>query len=144
MVNIYIATSIKALKRQNGTVGFVLEAEGHKDRTLTQFGSVRDATANQAVLLALKYALKRINTKTELTIWTDNTYIRAAFEQGWLEGWVKNGWKTHKDKMAANREEWECVLKELDGVIPQFRIKEPHPYRHWLQSEVERRAKKYV
>lgn len=144
MVNIYVATSLKSPKRQCGTVGYVLEAEGHPDHTLTQFGKVTNATVNQSILLDLIHALSRIKPGTEVTIWSDNTYIQAAFEQGWLKQWQENGWKTHKDKEPANCEEWKRVLEELGGVTPQFRTKEHHKYKNYLQTEVERRAKKYV
>ena len=144
MVNIYIESSVKGPKKTTGVVGFVLEEESHKDKTLTQFGKVTDATANKAVLLTLIYALKRIKTGTDVTIWSDNTYIQAAFEQGWLDSWVKNGWKTNKDKEPANSEEWKKMLEELGSVTPQFRTKEHHKFKKYLQAEVERRAKRYV
>lgn len=147
MVNIYLATSVKSPKRQSGTVGYVLEAQGHEDRTLTQFGRVTNVTANQSLLIDLVHALSRIKAGTEVTIWSDNTYIRAAFEQGWLKQWSENGWKTHKSKEPANLEEWKQVIEKLEqlgGGTPQFRTGEHHKYKNYLQTEVERRAKKYV
>lgn len=143
-INIYIKSSVKTLKRQNGVVGFVIEAEAFEGYTITQFGSVRDVTDNQSQLLALKYALMRINDKSELIIWTDNKYIAAAFNQGWIKGWKYRGWKTAKGKDVANSEEWKEVLELLKDNIPQFKIQENHSYSTWLHREVERRAKKYV
>lgn len=142
-VNIYIESSVKGLKRQSGVVGFVLEAAGREGDTVTQFGRVEDVTENQAQLLALKYALKRIQDKREITIWTDNTYLAAAFQQNWIAGWIERNWKNAKGKEVANRTEWESILQMLDGCVPEFR-KEHHSYKNWLSGECERRAEKYV
>ena len=143
-VNIYIESSIKGLKRRSGVVGFILEAEGYEGKTVTQFGSVKEATENQAQLLALKYALKRIKDMSELRIWTDNSYMAAAFEQDWISGWIERGWKTAKGKEVANREEWESILQMLGESIPEFQVAQSHSFKSWLSKEIERRVEKYV
>ena len=147
MVNVYLATSLKSPRRQNGVVGYILEAEGHEDHTLTQFGRVINVTKNQSLLLDLIHALNRINTSTEVTIWSDNAYIQSTVENGWLKQWSENGWKTHKDKYAANYEEWKKIterLEELGGIVRQFRTGEHHKFKNYLETEVERREKRYV
>lgn len=147
MVNIYLATSLKSPRRQNGVVGYILEAEGHEDHTLTQFGRVINVTKNQSLLLDLIHALNRINTSTEVTIWSDNAYIQSTVENGWLKQWSENGWKTQKDKYAANYEQWKKIterLEELGGIVPQFRTGEHHKFKNYLETEVERREKRYV
>lgn len=143
-VNIFIESSVKGTKRKNGVVGFVLEAGEEEKYTLTQFGTVADVTENQAQLLALKYALKRVNDKSSLRIWTDNTYMAAAFEQGWIKGWLERDWTTAKGKEVANKEEWKDILEMLEEKDPFFEIDKPHTYKNWMKAEVERRAKKYV
>ena len=52
-VNIYIASSIKALKPSNGVVGYVIETQTSKGpATLTQFGTVKEVSKNAAEILA--------------------------------------------------------------------------------------------
>ena len=143
-VNIYIESSVKGPRRSNGVVGFVLEEESHKDKTLTQFGKVENVTANQAVLLALIHALRRIKTGTDITIWTDSFYIQSALVHGWLEEWSENGWKTAKGKEICNEKEWKQIKELLGDVEPEFEIGTQHPFKNYLKSEVERRAKRYV
>ena len=142
-IDIYIKSSVKTLKRLNGTVGFVLEAEGYEGNTITQFGVVKNVTDNQSQLLALKFALKRINDKSNLVIHTDNRHIAAAFSQGWINTWKENDFKNAKGKEVANAREWREVLNLLGDNIPEFDF-EDHSYSQWLPQEVERRAKKYV
>lgn len=143
-VNIYIESSVKGPRRSNGVVGFVLEEESHKDKTLTQFGKVENVTANQAVLLALIHALRRIKTGTDITIWTDSFYVQSALANGWLEEWSENGWKTAKGKEICNEKEWKQIKELMGDVEPEFEVGVQHPFKNYLKSEVERRAKRYV
>lgn len=143
-VNIYIESSVKGPRRSNGVVGFVLEEESHKDKTLTQFGKVENVTANQAVLLALIHALRRIKTGTDITIWTDSFYIQSALVHGWLEEWSENGWKTARGKEICNEKEWKQIKELMGDVEPEFEVGAQHPFKNYLKSEVERRAKRYV
>lgn len=144
-VNIYIASSIRGLRRTNGVVGYVIEADTSKGAaTLTQFGSVKDVTENQSELIALKNALTRIKPECEITLWTENQYIRSAFLQGWLKGWQSTGWKNSKGKPVANEKEWREVAESLSGTSPEVMLGQDHVYKNYLTREVERRAKKYV
>ena len=141
-INIYISSSVKGLRRQNGVVAFILELEGKKDCTLTQFGTVEQVTENESYLRAFKHALMRLTKKCDLSVWTDNAYMAAAFEQGWLYSWIENDWKNAKGRAVKNRSEWEEIAKLLNGTVPEFHVKESHTFKQWLTSETERRAKK--
>ena len=93
--DIYIASSITGIRRQNGVVGVVIEVQTAKGpATLTQFGTVKDATPNQAVLLGMKFALSRIKLECDAVFHTDNTYVASAVEKGWYLEWKNNGWRT--------------------------------------------------
>ena len=142
IVNIYIQSSIKGPAKRSGIVGFVIEAEGHSDRTITQFGRVSDVAENESYLIAMKYALKRLTKPCGLVIWMDNTYISSAFEQNWIEKWQENDWKNARGKRVSQN--WKETLILLNGRDILFRIKEKHEYKTWLTEEVERRAKKNV
>lgn len=143
-VNIYIASSVKGLRKQDGVVGFILELEERKDYTLTQFGAVEQVTENESYLRALKHALKRLTKKCDLSVWTDNIYMASAFEQGWLSSWIENDWKNAKGREVANKSEWEEIANLLNGTVPEFHVKQSHSFKQWLDNETERRAKKNV
>lgn len=145
MIHIYIATGLKGLKRQSGAVGFVLEKITDTEPiTYTQFGSVTDATIDQSYLLALKYALKHVNTDEEIEIFADSKYLKAAFGQRWTANWVQNDWKTAKGSEVAYKETWQEVLNLLKDRVPEVHVDAQHSYRNWLQQECVRRTKKYV
>ncbi|MCM1536083.1 MAG: hypothetical protein NC126_09220 [Clostridium sp.] len=142
IVNIYLASSIKGIRKQDGVVAFILEAEGKENKTLTQFGRVEQATENTAYLRALKYALRRINTKCGLVIWADSPYMANAFSQGWLYRWEQNAWQNAKGREVADRADWEEIAERLNGELPEFRIGCHHTFRKWMETEVEKRAEK--
>lgn len=144
-VNIYIASSLRGMRRQNGVVGVVIEAPTSKGpATFTQFGTVKEVTPNQAVLLGIKFALSRIKPECEVTFWLNNTYVAAAIEKGWLEGWKQNGWRNSKGEEIANFPEWEAVSKLLGSRVPKLWVEKDHEYRSWLENEVNKRAQKYA
>ena len=142
IVNIYLASSIKGIRRQDGVVAFILEAEGKENKTLTQFGRVEQVTENESYLRAFKYALKRINTRCELVIWADNYYMANAFTQGWLYRWEKNGWQNAKGKEVAGRADWAEIAERLGGTVPDFQIGRHHTFKEWMEKEVAKRAEK--
>lgn len=141
-VNIYIETSIKSLKRQNGTIGYVLEMQTEKGpATLTKIEPVINTTNNQAQIIALTKALMRINEPCRLAIYTESNYLASAYVMGWIDKWKQNGWRNAKDKMIANCKEWLELDKQLKEHTFYFCVKQKHEYREWLRSETERKAK---
>ena len=143
--DIYIASSIAGIRRQNGVVGVVIEVKTSKGpATLTQFGTVTDATPNQAVLLGMKFALSRIKTECDVVFHTDNTFVAAAVENGWYLEWKNNDWSNAKGKKIANFTEWEAVSELLGERIPVFDAGKDHQYKKWMESEVKKRAAKHA
>ena len=105
-VNIYIHTTANAPKKKITAFGFVLECETSKGpATLTHFGIHENVNKNQAELLAIEEAIKKLNKPCDLVIYT-TPYIWTAFNM-WLPTWKANGWKNQKgkDEQFAGREE---------------------------------------
>ena len=84
----------------------VLKVAGHKDKT----------TNNCMELTAVVRSIKHAQTLTKLKdiwldIYSDSAYCVNAIDQGWVQIWKKNGWKTKADKDVKNRELWEELLE---------------------------------
>lgn len=142
--DIYIQSSIKGFRHQDGMVGIVAEAQTSKGpATATWFDCVMSATKNRADLLGMKFALSRIKPECEIVFYIDSTYVVAAIENGWTKEWEKNGWRNSKNEKVANCQEWKDVLWMLGGRVPEFHAGADHKYKRWLESELARRAKKY-
>lgn len=142
-VNIYTQSSIKALKPQDGAIGYRLETETSKGpHTLDGILKIQNATAHQSELKALIEALKRMRQSCQLTIYTESAYVAAGYESGWVEKWIESGWMTSRKAEVANRKEWE----ELNSLISRhefsFKVAQEHKHRAWLREEVEKEGKK--
>ncbi|PSQ67984.1 MAG: ribonuclease HI, partial [Bacteroidetes bacterium QH_2_67_10] len=46
---------------------------------------------------------------------TDSRYLANAFNQGWLENWQENGWKTASKKPVKNKDLWQKLLAAAEA-----------------------------
>lgn len=60
-------------------------------------------------LTAAIQALQVLKRKTEVTLYTDSTYVRNGITQ-WIDNWKKSGWKLKRKGSVKNVDLW----KELD------------------------------
>ncbi len=59
----------------------------------------RRTTNNRMELLAVIVALEKLkHDNTEITIYSDSSYVVNAVEKGWLFGWLKKGFKGKKNE----------------------------------------------
>ena len=77
------------------------------------FGSEKNTTNNQMELLAPIKAIQKFKKKSEISIFTDSTYVRDGITT-WIKQWEKNGWKTASKKPVKNKELWK-KLKNLSS-----------------------------
>jgi len=73
-------------------------------------------TNNQMELMAVISGLEALNKPCDVTIYSDSKYVVDAFNNNWIDGWVKKGWKTAGKTPVKNVELWQRLLK----------AKEPH------------------
>jgi ribonuclease HI len=59
-------------------------------------------------------ALRTLKEPVSASLHTDSAYLARAFNEGWLERWQKNGWKTSAKKPVENQDLWTQLL-ELTG-----------------------------
>ena len=77
------------------------------------FGSEKNTTNNQMELLAPIKAIQKFKKKSEISIFTDSTYVRDGITI-WIKKWEQNGWKTASKKPVKNKELWK-KLKNLSS-----------------------------
>ncbi len=70
-------------------------------------GSKKDTTNNIMEITAVLEALKLLKTECKVKVYSDSAYVVNAFNQGWIENWKKNNWKTSGKDPVKNRELWE-------------------------------------
>lgn len=135
-IKIYTITNIHGPRKKDGAGMYILEYETKKgNATLTGTMKMSQTTENQAELLIVKEALKRITKTCEIVIFTRSGYVRQGFLD-WCSSWVENDWKNAKGKAVANAIEWQETLKILgESVICEVSA-DAHAYSKWLEREI--------
>ena len=68
-------------------------------------GSEKNTTNNRMELLAPINALKQIDTKSKIEIYTDSQYVKLGITE-WINTWIKNDWQTSKKEVVKNKDLW--------------------------------------
>lgn len=77
-------------------------------------GSEKDTTNNRMELKAVVESLRALKKPCQAIIHTDSAYIANAFNDGWIDNWIKRGWKTASKKPVKNRDLWEALLESME------------------------------
>lgn len=70
-------------------------------------GASENTTNNIMEITAVLEALKLLKFECEVEIYSDSAYVVNAFNQGWINNWKKNNWKTASKEPVKNQELWE-------------------------------------
>ena len=73
-------------------------------------------TNNRMELMAAIAGLEALNRPCEIELYSDSKYLVDAFNQHWIDGWLRKGWKRGKNEPVKNVDLWKRLLK----------AKEPH------------------
>ena len=119
-MEVYIYTDGSARGNPDGPGGYgtVLEytkLDGTKHRKELS-GGYKKTTNNRMELMAAIVGLEALNRPCKVKLYSDSQYLVKAFNEGWLEGWIKKGWKRGKNEPVKNVDLWKRLLK----------AKEPH------------------
>ena len=68
-------------------------------------------TNNRMELLGVIAALENLTHSCEIDLYSDSKYVISAFNEHWIDGWIRNGWKTSAKSPVKNRELWERLIK---------------------------------
>ncbi len=95
-----------------GGWGVLLESNG---KTKELSGGEAHTTNNRMEMRAIIEGLKALKRPCRVTICSDSALIINAFQDKWIDGWQKRGWKKADKKPVENRDLWEEML---EAVLP--------------------------
>lgn len=110
-----------------GGYGAVLNYTGPsgKQHTLELSAGYELTTNNRMELLGVIAALESLKRPCDVEIHSDSQYVCSAFNQHWVEGWIKRGWVTSTKKPVKNVDLWKRLLE----------AKRPHSVRFiWVKG----------
>ena len=70
----------------------------------------KKTTNNRMELMAAIVALEKLNKPCEVELHSDSKYVIDAFNQHWIQGWIKKGWKKSDGKAVKNIDLWKRLL----------------------------------
>ena len=120
LVKIYTDGAARGNPDGPGGYGSVLEYVDPKGKLHVKElsrGYVR-TTNNRMELMAVIAGLEVLNRPCTVEVYSDSQYVVNAFNQHWVDSWIKKGWKRGKNEPVKNIDLWKRLLqaKELHNV----------------------------
>lgn len=85
----------------------------------------RRTTNNRMELMGVIAALEALNRPCNVTLYSDSKYVVDAFNQHWVDSWIRKGWKRGKNEPVKNVDLWQRLL----------RAKSPHQVKFvWVKG----------
>ncbi|ACV22086.1 ribonuclease HI [Slackia heliotrinireducens] len=82
-------------------------------------------TNNRMELLGVIVALEALKRPCSVDVYSDSQYVVKAFNDHWIDGWLKRGWKNSKKERVKNQDLWRRLLA----------AKAPHQVSfHWVKG----------
>lgn len=82
-------------------------------------------TNNRMELMGAIVGLEALLKPCDVEMFSDSQYVIKAFNEHWIDGWIRKGWKTAGNKPVKNVELWKRLLKAC----------EPHGIRwNWVKG----------
>ena len=75
--------------------------------------------------MAVIVGLEALNRPCQVKVYSDSQYVVNAFNQHWIEGWVKKGWKRGKNEEVKNVDLWKRLLEAKKNHEVTF---------HWIKG----------
>ena len=70
----------------------------------------RRTTNNRMELMAVIAGLEALTRPCRVTVYSDSQYVVKAFNEHWIDGWIKKGWKRGKNEPVKNVDLWKRLL----------------------------------
>jgi ribonuclease HI len=102
-----------------GTILVYVDSNGMKHEKEFSEG-YKHTTNNQMELMAVIVGLEALKKPCDVTLYSDSKYVVDAFNNHWIEGWVKKGWKTAGKTPVKNVELWQRLLKAKETHNVEF------------------------
>lgn len=73
----------------------------------------KKTTNNRMELMAAVVGLEALTKSCEVDLYSDSKYLTDAFNQHWVEGWIRKGWKRSGNEPVKNVDLWKRLLKAM-------------------------------
>jgi len=100
-----------------------------RDNSLEELsGGEEHTTNNRMELTAVLMALRELDGKCVVELFSDSKYVIDGLRNGWASGWRKRGWIKSDGKRALNPDLWGMILDLVDGHEMHY---------HWVKGHAD-------
>ena len=93
-----------------GTVIHFIDSKG--ELHVREYSAGYEKTTNNRMeLMGAIVGLEALTKPCQVTLVSDSKYVTDAFNQNWVDGWLKNNWKNSAKKPVKNIELWKRLLR---------------------------------
>lgn len=92
-----------------GTVLLYTDSRGECHRRELS-GGYKKTTNNRMELMAAIVGLEALIRPCQVTLYSDSQYLVNAFNQHWIDSWIKKGWTRGKNESVKNVDLWKRLL----------------------------------
>lgn len=93
-----------------GTVLQYIDSKGELHEREYSAG-YKKTTNNRMELMAVITGLEALTRPCEVEVISDSKYVTDAFNQHWVDGWLKRNWKGRSNNPVKNVDLWKRLLK---------------------------------
>jgi ribonuclease HI len=89
-------------------------------------GGEPNTTNNRMEMTAIIRGLQALNKPCLVTICSDSALIINAFQDKWIDGWMKRGWKKADKKPVENQDLWIEMLHAIEPHVVTWKKVKGH------------------
>lgn len=86
----------------------------------------KKTTNNRMELMAAIAGLEALVKPCQVELFSDSKYLTDAFNQNWIDGWLKRGWKKSDKSKVKNIDLWKRLLAAMEPHQVTFRWVKGH------------------
>lgn len=112
LVNIYTDGAARGNPDGPGGYGTILSYIDSKGTNhIREFSQgYKKTTNNRMELMAAIVGLEALIKPCTVNLYSDSQYLVKAFNEHWIDGWIKKGWKRGKNEPVKNVDLWKRLL----------------------------------
>lgn len=77
-------------------------------------GGYQKTTNNRMELMAAIVGFEALTRPCNVTLYSDSQYLVKAFQENWIDSWIKKGWKRSQNEPVKNTDLWKRLLKAME------------------------------
>ncbi|MDO5538465.1 MAG: ribonuclease HI [Eubacteriales bacterium] len=96
-----------------GTILHYVDSKGQLHEREFSQGYVK-TTNNRMELMAAIVGLEALTKPCQVELYSDSKYLTDAFNQKWIDSWIRKGWKRGKNEPVKNIDLWKRLLAAME------------------------------